>query len=262
MNTIEYFKLQAKNLFKDYQTKFPVYDSVIDDYLNDYKPRYFDVGWIVLDFEIDDEKPFSLMNAQHVIATMAGFRKWTEMLKASDAELQLAKLLFDNMHKINPDEWEMYLAQQERDKDVEFDDETRLEIFTMVFANVDGHESMFKDYRLKKTQIMPNNNQPIKSMKKKSTARILSLPLTGANRKKFIDTANSVFEHVIERVEPEHPEMVRELWNPGKYIDKHLLKPDMLPIDRDYALSLIDAFLVHHVIELAVETDNTFDASH
>jgi hypothetical protein len=254
MNIIEYFKLQAKNLHRDFKTQF------FDGEWYDYTPRFFDVIQITLDFDPDEEK-LTLMYAQHLIAKMAGFRKWTEMLKASDAELQLAKLLFDNMHKIKPEEWETYLAQQEQDNDVIFDAETRLEIFTMVFANVDGHESMFADYRLKKKRITPSENPPIKPMKKKSTAKILSLPLTGANRKKFIDTANSVFESVMERVEPEHPQMVRELWNPEEYIDKLLLKPDMLPIDRDYALSLIDAFLVHHVIELAVETDTAFDAS-
>lgn len=77
----------------------------------------------------------------------------------------------------------------------------------------------------------------------------------GATRKKFIKVANSVFEHVVEAIEPQHPHLVRELWDTEKYIDDMLLRPDMLPIDLDYALSLIGAFLVHHVIALAVETD-------
>ncbi|MXV50280.1 hypothetical protein GS399_04795 [Pedobacter sp. HMF7647] len=248
MNIIDYFKLQAKNLHRDFKTQF------FDGEWYDYTPRFFDVTQITLDFDPDEEK-LTLMYAQHLIAKMAGFRKWTRLLKASDAELQLAKLLFDNMHKIKPVEWEMYLVQQQDDSNVIFDAETRLEIFTMVFANVDGHESMFADYRLKKKKITPTENQPIKSMKKKSTAEIFSLPLTGANRKKFIETANSAFERVIERVEPEHPELVRELWNPEEYIDVFALKPDILPVDRDYALSLIDTFMVHHVIALAVQTD-------
>jgi len=148
MKPIDYFKLQAKNLLKDYQTQFPVYDSVIDDYLNDYKPQYFDVGWIVLDFDIDDEEKFTLMNAQHIIAQLAGFDKWTDMLKSSEVQLELGKLLFDNSHKISVQEWKDYLADAENDNNLTFDDETRLEIFTMVFANVDGHQTMFVDYRL------------------------------------------------------------------------------------------------------------------
>jgi hypothetical protein len=53
-------------------------------------------------------------------------------------------------------------------------------------------------------------------------------------------------------MEPKHPELVRKLWNPEMYIDQ-VIKPDMLPINRDYALSLIEAFLVHHFIELDTE---------
>jgi hypothetical protein len=47
---------------------------------------------IVLDFDIDVED-FGLTKAQHTIAQMIGFRKWTDMLKASEPELELAKLL-------------------------------------------------------------------------------------------------------------------------------------------------------------------------
>lgn len=255
MKPIDYFKLQAKNLFRDYQTRFPVYDSVIDDYLNDYKPKYFDIGWIVLDFDIDVEEKFTLMNAQHIIANLVGFNKWTELLKASEDALELSKLLFDNMHKICIEEWQDYIAHAEHENQINFDDGWKLEIFKTVFAEVDGHQSFRMNYRLPKNELPSNEKQKRKPAKKISTAKILSLPIIGTNRKKFIKTANLVFEHVLDRIEPQYPHLVRELWNPEKYIDEILLKPDMLPIDCDYALSLIDAFLVHHVIELAVETD-------
>jgi len=256
MNPIQYFKLQAKNLHRDFKTQFQ------DGECYDYTPRFFDVIQITLDFDPDEEN-LTLMYAQHLIAKMAGFRKWTDMLKASEVELQLAKLLFDNMHKINAEEWQWYLWQQENDNNIVFDAETRLEIFTMVFANAEGHQSDFADYRLGRNEKLSNENQIIKPQKrkKKTAVQISALPLVGAHRKKFIGTANSVFEYVLERVEPQHPELVRKLWNPEEYIDKLLLKPDMLPIDRDYALSLIDAYLVHHVIELAVETDTASEAS-
>ncbi|WP_139346263.1 hypothetical protein [Pseudorhizobium flavum] len=39
------------------------------------------------------------------------------------------------------------------------------------------------------------------------------------------------------------------------YVDKLLLTEDMLPIQRHYAASLIEAFLVHHVLDLAFEAD-------
>lgn len=88
-----------------------------------------------------------------------------------------------------------------------------------------------------------------------SHATITSLPLSGDERAEFIRTANHVFESVIERIEPNNLEMTRSLWDAGHYIDHHLLHEGMLPISRNYALSLVDAFLVHHVIDLAVEAD-------
>ncbi len=88
-----------------------------------------------------------------------------------------------------------------------------------------------------------------------SHATIATLPLSGEDRAEFVQAANHVFESVIERIEPNNLEMTRSLWDAGHYIDHHLLDEGMLPISRDYALSLIDAFLVGHVINLAVEAD-------
>jgi hypothetical protein len=84
--------------------------------------------------------------------------------------------------------------------------------------------------------------------------QITSLPLGEADRAAFIAAANNVFESVLDRIEAENPEQVRRLWDAGRYVDD-LLTESMLPIDRGYALSLIDAFLVHHVVDLAVRAD-------
>ena len=147
MTHIEFFKLQAKNLFRDYQTKKSSFDQVIGDYLYEYDPKYFDIESIILYFDIDEED-FSLMKAQHIIAMIIGFRKWTDMLKASEPELELAKLLFDNQDKVSAEDWEMYIWGTERDNNITFDPDTRLEIFKQVFVNVEGHVSTFPDYRL------------------------------------------------------------------------------------------------------------------
>ena len=47
------------------------------------------------------------MRSIHIIAQLAGFSKWTDMSKASEVKLELAKLLFDNSHKlgISPKSW-------------------------------------------------------------------------------------------------------------------------------------------------------------
>ena len=145
MTHIEFFKLQAKNLFRDYQTKKKSSEAAIGDY--EYDPKYFDIESIILYFDIDEDD-FSLMKAQHTIAQMIGFRKWTDMLKASEPELELSKLLFDNQDKVSAEDWEMYIWGTERDNNITFDLDTRLEIFKQVFVNVEGHVSTFPDYRL------------------------------------------------------------------------------------------------------------------
>ena len=70
MTNIDFFKLHAKNFLKDFETKH--YNEDEDVY--EYSPRFFsDINDIIFNFEIDEEKPFTLMNAQHVIARLAGF---------------------------------------------------------------------------------------------------------------------------------------------------------------------------------------------
>jgi len=84
---------------------------------------------------------------------------------------------------------------------------------------------------------------------------ITTLPLGEADRIAFIQCANEAFEMVLARMEPANIEPTRKLWNAEHYIDT-LLRDDMLPIDREYALSLVQPFLVGHVAELAAEADS------
>ena len=147
MKPIPFFKLQAKNLYRDYKTKKPYIDTVDGETYFDYSPPYFDVDRILLQYDWNEEK-FSLMNAQHTIALMVGFRKWSDMLKASDEELELAKLLFDNQDKIGIEDWQMYVAGVENDNNTELSSQSMLEIFKLVFVDVDGHYNPFGDYRL------------------------------------------------------------------------------------------------------------------
>lgn len=134
MTHLEYFKLQAKNLFKDYKTKIPYFDEVISDYLYEYNPQYFDIEDIIMSYDVDEEN-FSLMKAQHIIALIAGFDKWSDILKASEDELELAKLLFINQEIIDAEEWKMYIFGVENDNNITFDPEMRLKLFKYVFLN-------------------------------------------------------------------------------------------------------------------------------
>lgn len=132
MTSIEYFKLQAKNLLRDYNTKTPYFDEVIESYLYQYYPKYFDIDEIILAYNVDEEN-FGLMKAQHIIAQMVGYNKWSDLLKTSKSEFELAKLLFDNKDKITVNDWEMYIASVELDNHTTFDSESRLEIFKHIY---------------------------------------------------------------------------------------------------------------------------------
>ncbi|MBQ7374280.1 MAG: hypothetical protein IJW64_06970 [Clostridia bacterium] len=142
MITIEFFKQQAKSLLKDYNTK--VYNE--DEGFYEYSPRFFhDIDEIVMNFDIDEEGSFTLMNAQHVIAKLSGFYKWTELIKASSASLELGKLLLDNriayqeklglftnmVESIIVADWKDYEQAYLSDAD----DETKLEVFKEVFLS-------------------------------------------------------------------------------------------------------------------------------
>lgn len=152
MTHIEYFKFQAKNLFKDYKTKTSYLDEVIDDYIYKYNPKYFDINEIIMVYDVDEEN-FSLMKAQHIISLIVGFNKWPDLLKASKSELDLAKLLFDNQDKVHIEDWKMYIASAERDNNTTFDSELKLTIFKQVFLNGEFGNS-FQDYRLNKKRLI------------------------------------------------------------------------------------------------------------
>lgn len=142
MITIEFFKQQAKSLLKDYNTK--VYNE--DEGFYEYSPRFFhDIDDIVMNFDIDEEGSFTLMNAQHVIAKLSGFYKWTELIKASPAGLELGKLLLENriayqeklglltnmVESIIVADWKDFEQANLSDAD----DETKLEVFKEVFLS-------------------------------------------------------------------------------------------------------------------------------
>ena len=149
MNTIDYFKLQAKNLHKDFKTKTPVLDKTATAILYEYTPKYFNIEMIIADFGIDEEN-FSLMNAQHVIAKIANFDKWVSLLKAPPAELELAKLLYDHQNKIDLIGWNFYIADTQSMNNTELDAEIQVDIFKQVVVEENIFDYMeIESYLLK-----------------------------------------------------------------------------------------------------------------
>lgn len=116
MKHIDYFKLQAKNLFKDFKSKMQNH-FLLDDAEN-----------LVL-YEYDyKEKDFCLMKAQHIIADIAGFKSWTNLIKASEIELEVVRLLFENQDIFLIYEWNEYLANLEKTYNAVLDSESKLKL--------------------------------------------------------------------------------------------------------------------------------------
>ncbi|HIU05986.1 MAG TPA: hypothetical protein IAC46_00090 [Candidatus Onthoplasma faecigallinarum] len=73
------------------------------------------------------------MNSQHIIALLAGFNKWNDLIKASEPLFELGYLLLTNRNQILVEDWKMY----ERANLKDLDDGAKLEIFKIVFLGKD-----------------------------------------------------------------------------------------------------------------------------
>lgn len=148
MNTIDYFKIQAKNLRRDFKTKILDFDKELNRFAYVYTPKYFAIDAIVHDFDIDEEN-FTLMNAQHIIANIIGFDKWGTLIKASVPELELAKLLFEHQDKIDLLSWNFYIADAQSMNEDELDAEIQIEIFKQVVIDDNIFDMVIDSYLIK-----------------------------------------------------------------------------------------------------------------
>lgn len=135
MDKIAYFRLQAKNLMRDFRTQ-----TLDEEGLTQYTPKFFDdIDDILLSYNVDEEN-FTLMKAQHLVANLAGFDKWAELLHASNDALELGKLLLDkrgerllaSFTSLLVDDWKMYLHDNRLEN---LSDKDKLVIFKAVFLN-------------------------------------------------------------------------------------------------------------------------------
>ena len=68
-----------------------------------------------------------------LFAYLTGFKKWSDLLHASDAALELGELLLNNRERYDRplrESWDMYLGQLDLS---DIADESKLEIFKLVF---------------------------------------------------------------------------------------------------------------------------------
>lgn len=180
MNSIDYFKLQAKNLYKDFKTQTPRAGKSIGGFKYDYSRTYFQIYDIISDFDIDEDN-FTLMNAQHVIAKIAGFDKWTALIKTETSELELAKLLFQHQDKIDSITWDFYIADYQSMNEGELDAETQVEIFKQVviedyiFDMVIDSYLITDDVRQVIREIEQEDNKSQKNVEKESNHTSVSI---------------------------------------------------------------------------------------
>ena len=135
MNEIEFFKSQAKKFYKDYKTGI-----ITENGIYKYSPKYFDdIDDFMVSYDID-EKSFTLMQAQHIIALHSGFKSWNDLIHSSQPKLELGRLLL--LHRnddpsMGPliEQWEMYKNQLPKDLE-NLGDDGLLSIFKAVFLNI------------------------------------------------------------------------------------------------------------------------------
>ncbi len=138
-----------------------------------------------------------------------------------------------------------YISEIEYDYGINFDAEARLSAYKH------DYEVTFAINKNKKSQLVS---------KPKEDIQIISLPLSKQDRAEFIESANRFFEALLWRMIPSNPGITLKLWSAEDYVDT-MLTNKMIPISKNYALSLIDAFMVHHVLGLAKQADKMTEQS-
>ena len=101
MSHIEFFKKEAKNLFKDWKTQTTTTES--DRTISyHYDSKFYNVEDLFKSLNLDDKdrQDMKLARVQHLIAKITGFKNWNDLIAASKSELEKAeKLLRDLKEK-------------------------------------------------------------------------------------------------------------------------------------------------------------------
>ncbi len=130
MDYIKFFKSEAKKFYKDFQTQY----VVENDDIYGYRPKFWkDIDEIIVSFDIDEDD-FSLMKAQHVVAYLADFKNWNELLHANEYQLELGYYLVKHRENNLLEDWQMYELELESQLD-RLDDSSKLEIFKHTYLD-------------------------------------------------------------------------------------------------------------------------------
>lgn len=113
MKNIEFFKKQAKDLLKDWNSR-QENPGTNDEFEGEpfvFDAKFFDMYNMIQNFDFGDD--FCLQRAQHIIAQMAGFSKWDDLQKSNEDELALARIQFLHIDFATINSWKKYRDSNE-----------------------------------------------------------------------------------------------------------------------------------------------------
>lgn len=155
MKHINYFKSEAKKLLKDLKTR--TYEQLEGEEFGIYRYpgcKFFDVDSIILAYDFDESREPTLMSAQHMIAVMAGFESWKELINAPEKIREALALIFENQNVFSLEDWVQYAkstAQQFYPNPEDFDIDTQMAIYKAMVEKANGQQiGSVEGFKLKK----------------------------------------------------------------------------------------------------------------
>ena len=145
MKTIDYYKQQAKLLLKDYnlskEHNFNQSEVVYDE-----PQEHFDINNVFSKAHKQKGEDIKLMNAQHILAKIADFKDWNDVLHSSEVQREIGTLKL-NCYKIGMDpeiintaemlvSHELFAEFVDDEGEVNYTDEEELEMWNYVMKRL------------------------------------------------------------------------------------------------------------------------------
>ena len=145
MTMINYYKQQSKLLLKDYKLfKEKNCNQNMSAYLE--PQEHFDINNVLSKVNKQKGDTITLMNAQHILAKISGFKDWNDLLRSSDAKREIGALKL-NCYKIGMDpniissasmlvHHELFAEFVDKNGDVNCTDEEELHVWKSVMERL------------------------------------------------------------------------------------------------------------------------------
>jgi hypothetical protein len=96
--------------------------------------------------------------------------------------------------------------------------------------------------------------------------QITSLPVDAEFRKECVSVANCAFDEAVRQLgySSSAAGKLKSIWlkrGLDDYVDRFVLRRDMLPLDRSYALPLFERFIMHYLIDFLDGAADELDMS-